>query len=333
MIAYILNQVLRLQLRAFHIVSGRRTGHLDMHTFRALILIALLYKALFFYANTLPPVRVLIRKKKWRAWLAFMFLAGLLVGGAEWLLIYGIIPDNLLFPLFALPDLLGFVLTFGISLAYFLLLEWNRTERLTQVTAAGQAHTERDFLKARINPHFFLGTLNNLYSMAQAGDAEELEEGILQLAEMMRYIIYECRAERVPLLKELDYIRSYAGVSLARFRKDGHISVEIEASESELQHFLIAPVILIPFVENAFKYGVSLEKTSAIHIGLSAAQDRLTFSVAHTDHCRWESEPGRQGVGIVNIRRRLEMLYPDRYVLQERQENGYYFIQLQLTGL
>lgn len=330
-IAYIVNQVFRLQFRTFHLINGHRIEHTEVRAFPELILVALFFKAAFFYSNALPPIRVLFRRKEWSMYLAVLFMAGLLCAAAEWLFICFVISDSPPIAFFIWPDLLGYLVAFGISLAFFLLMEWDRNERLAQQAAAEQAKVELDFLKAQINPHFFFNTLNNLYSMAQARDVEELEEGILQLAEMMRYILYECRADRVPLLQELAYIKAYIGLTLARYRSDGRISVEVDANEDELQDLLIAPVLLIPFVENAFKHGVSLEKPSAIHIQLGVKKDYLTFSVKNTDHRRSVSEPDRPGIGNANVKRRLVMLYPERHILRLSDENGYYTVNLQLN--
>lgn len=330
-IGYIANQVLRVQFHTFHNLNGVRSEKTEVHTYSALIFTAVLFKMLPFYMNALPTFRRLLASKRWTAYMGYMLLTYSVVAGFEYVCIHTFIRDRPSFASIVWPELLAYIVVFGISMAYYLLREWDKAERRAQLTAAENVRAELDFLKAQIDPHFFLNTLNNLYSMAQAKGNDELEEGILQLSEMMRYILYECRAEKVMLTRELEYIRSYIGLTLARYRNDGRISVSLDADESALQHLRIAPVILMPFVENAFKHGISLEKVSSIQITMAANDDQFIFIVKNTNYSQKKNGPDHHGIGIGNVRRRLELLYLDQFTLDISNQNGIHTITLQLT--
>ncbi len=156
----------------------------------------------------------------------------------------------------------------GVSIAYFFLKEWARNELVRNQMQAYQLSTEIKFLKSQINPHFLFNTLNNLFSMAQSKGNDELADGISKLSGMMRYMIYDSNAESVPLNKEIAYLEDCITLNKLRYA-DEEAKVTF-SYPGQVQNIFIAPMLFIPFVENAFKHGVSINQPSEIDIAIVA---------------------------------------------------------------
>jgi len=202
-----------------------------------------------------------------------------------------------------------------------------------QELRAKQVQTELSLLKAQINPHFLFNTLNNLFGLARKQDARTAE-GIAQLSHLMRYIIYDSAADRVELEREVEQIRRLIQLQKLRFTAEDDISIEFTAT-GVTAGVRLPPLLLIPFVENAFKHGVSLQRPSFIHIALDVAGDAIRFSVCNSNHAR-NAQPGgnsETGLGLPNVRRRLELLYPDSHRLDIRADAGSFIVELQLEDL
>lgn len=330
-ITFILNEVFRDEQRILHIHNGIQTVHTEVHDYLELIVVAVFFKALLFYANALPGFQKLFRLRNWRKYTLLIGLTAVCLLNMEWLFIELSGINRPPFNGIIWADILLFIVTFGIALTYYLGLEWDKREKLSQQIAGERVKAELNFLKEQINPHFFLNTLNNLYSMAQARDIEELEDGILQLSEMMRYMLYECQADRVSLSKEIEYIKAYIALNLLRYRQDGSTSVKLNADEREISHLTIAPVILILFIENAFKHGISIQEKSVIEISMAVKDNRLLFNVKNTDHARESTTFNNKGIGMTNVKRRLDMLYPDSHRLQITNNDQFYEVSLQIS--
>jgi two-component system, LytTR family, sensor kinase len=186
---------------------------------------------------------------------------------------------------------------------------------------------EFDFLKAQVNPHFLFNTLNNIYSFSiQAPD--RVPGTILKLAELMRYTLYQTEEPLVPLSRELSFLRTYVELQRIRHEADTPLSFEIHGTPGTLT---IAPLLLIVFVENAFKHGPQASvQRGWVRIRTTVNNGQLRFEVSNSTHPTSErtEEPG--GVGLANAQRRLDMLYPDRYQLTTKQEADSYHVLLLL---
>ncbi|OWP64907.1 hypothetical protein CDA63_00685 [Hymenobacter amundsenii] len=182
-----------------------------------------------------------------------------------------------------------------------------------------QLLTELAMLKTQINPHFLFNTLNNIYSLTSR-KSDKAPEAVLRLSEIMRYLLYESSTDTVPLSRELAHLRSFLDLQRLRLAASAQeaIVLEIEGTNPDCAH-PIAPLLLMPLVENAFKHGDLTARPIAVHIALHLAADGLLrFSVLnYVAPADAERELPRQpgGVGLVNLRRRLELLYPNRYAL------------------
>ena len=163
-----------------------------------------------------------------------------------------------------------FIIVFGLSIAYFFLKEWARVEKMRSELAAVQLDTEVKFLKSQVNPHFLFNTLNNLFSMAQKKGNDDLADGISKLSGMMRYMIYESNEEHVPLKKEIEYLENCILLNELRYA-EGEAKVAFNYPE-QTEGVLIAPMLFIPFVENAFKHGVAIGRSSEIDISIAVAE-------------------------------------------------------------
>jgi hypothetical protein len=220
-----------------------------------------------------------------------------------------------------------FVMVTSLGLALCLIRQWRFTEQRALKAETEKANAELSFLKAQINPHFLFNTLNNIYSMVVVKH-EHAADAVMKLSNIMRYITDEIRTDLVPLESEISCINDY--VDLQRLRLGGKTTVELEIT-GNTGSMQIAPLLLMTFVENAFKYGVSNHESSVIRIGLFAEEPLLRFT------CRnklfpVQSHAERSGIGIPNARKRLEHLYPGRHKLDIREDDGFYAVQLILQS-
>ncbi|HVW14513.1 MAG TPA: histidine kinase [Mucilaginibacter sp.] len=221
-----------------------------------------------------------------------------------------------------------FIIVFGLSIAYFFLKEWARTEKMRSQLEAVQLDTEVKFLKSQVNPHFLFNTLNNLFSMAQKKGNDDLADGISKLSGMMRYMIYESNEELVPLKKEIEYLENCILLNKLRY-EDGEAKVVFDYP-SQSDGVKVAPMLFIPFVENAFKHGVIIGKTSEIDISISVANKQLIFTCQNTSYSVKKMEDEKSGIGLENVKRRLELVYPGKHELSIRNVDDKFLVNLKI---
>lgn len=201
-----------------------------------------------------------------------------------------------------------------------------KLERLSTETLA-----ELSQLRTQLNPHFLFNALNSLYTAAHREKSETTAEGIQRLADIMRFMLSENNHERILLEKEIQYLENY--LYIQRLRVDETQGVDITVSLSlAMPQAYIAPMMLIPFVENAFKHGISHRSPSWIHITLGVENGKLDFHVANSRHKKTAHDPEefQGGIGMPNIRKRLELIYPHRYTLDIKETNEEYSARLTL---
>ncbi|GAB2771114.1 hypothetical protein HNQ93_000588 [Hymenobacter luteus] len=224
----------------------------------------------------------------------------------------------------------------GSSSALRITGDYIRGQRNRREMERQQLLTELAMLKTQINPHFLFNTLNNIYSLTSR-KSDKAPEAVLRLAEIMRYLLYESSTDTVPLSRELAHLRSFLDLQRLRLSASAQEAIQLEVSGTspECAH-PIAPLLLLPLVENAFKHGDLTARPVAVHISLVLAPDGLLrFSVLnHVAPADAERELPRQpgGVGLVNLRRRLELLYPGRYALDVQTPPGQHLVTLVLLG-
>lgn len=203
-------------------------------------------------------------------------------------------------------------------------IDWFGSERIQRDLVSEKREMELQFLKSQLNPHFLFNSLNNIYSLAYQ-KSDKTADAILKLSEIMRYMIYESNDSWVSLSKEIDYVQSYIELQKLRF-KDG-AAVELTLN-GEIDDQQVVPLILISFVENAFKHGVANDPNDPIRINIIANQKILHFSVTNKKNQYNKDVMG--GVGLNNVERRLQLLYPERYKLNIVNSATHYTTELML---
>ncbi|UOQ98369.1 histidine kinase [Hymenobacter sp. 5317J-9] len=195
----------------------------------------------------------------------------------------------------------------------------------------GQSEATLELLRSQINPHFLFNALNTLYGTALQENGERTAQGIQMLGDMMRFMLHENHQPRILLARELEYLRNYVELQSLRIATSPGISIDTALDEVPLGSS-IAPMLLIPFVENAFKHGISLQHKSWIKVSLHVTDNRLYFDVYNSIHPKSDqSLPDEtSGLGLANVRQRLALLYPGRHELAIRQTLGEYFVHLTL---
>lgn len=208
--------------------------------------------------------------------------------------------------------------------------DWFQLEARKKEIENEKLTAELRFLKAQINPHFLFNTLNNLYYLAFT-QSPKTTEVIDKLSQMMRYMIYESNHPKVLLTKEVEYMENY--ISLEKLRLDDQVPITFE-THGDLQGVMIEPFLFITFLENAFKHGVSTNATDAwVKAEITLTAQQCVYSVANSRLPSQVVQEEKSGIGLQNLRRRLELSYPGRYELSVRDEPEEYAVQLilQLT--
>lgn len=197
-----------------------------------------------------------------------------------------------------------------------------KTELLTQKQAG-----EIALLRSQINPHFLFNTLNNIYSLVYQ-KSDDAPTAVMRLSEIMRYMLYESNVNQVELIKEINYLNSFIELQQLRMKKKDFVTFNIEG---KIEGVFISPMLLIPFVENAFKHGAKNFQTPGIEIKLKIIEDNLEFEVNnyHNKTYQFNKDHGK-GIGLLNVKRRLELIYPNKHTLEIIQTNIQYKIILQI---
>lgn len=226
---------------------------------------------------------------------------------------------------FDIVSIFLFILVIALSMA----IEINKQLYLTQKKAikaeADRAEAKLSFLKAQINPHFLYNTLNNIYTLAVINHPNTAAS-IMKLSNIMRYMTDDITVEQVPLREELDCIANFIGLQELRLGSKTPIDYRVDGLAI---HHKISPLILMTFVENAFKYGISKQNASAILIRISIHDDRLEFFSQNGDFSE-NIKINSTGIGIANTRQRLQHSYPDRHDLNIKKAEGLFTVKLSL---
>jgi LytS/YehU family sensor histidine kinase len=209
-------------------------------------------------------------------------------------------------------------------------MDWWRYQNEKQVLLTQTIQSELRFLKSQINPHFLFNTLNNLYALTLK-KSDKAPEIVLKLSEIMRYMLYECNERRVLLSREIQYINNYLDLERLRQPEGATITFDVEGSVSDQT---VAPLLFVPFLENSFKHGLNhtVNGGGFVKLRLSAGPDTLLFTI---ENSKVDMFPGNQhsrsgGIGLVNVRQRLEMLYPGQHELSIENAPDRYIVSLRL---
>ncbi|MDE6383736.1 MAG: histidine kinase, partial [Paramuribaculum sp.] len=222
-------------------------------------------------------------------------------------------PPKRLFPLPLLLDFIYDVLVIGGNIAISLAFQryYDRLDRERLLKA--NAQSELSYLKAQINPHFYMNMLNNIHGMIEI-DAEGAQQMVIDMSHLMRYMLYDSSRATTTLDKEVEFISTYLSIMRRRYPRE---RVEISARLPEgdiLRHIELPPLLFLVFIENAFKHGISYRRNSFVAISLSIEGDTLDFSIINS---RPQEPPlhSASGIGLTNIRQRLDLIYGSRALL------------------
>lgn len=218
-----------------------------------------------------------------------------------------------------------FLMIIAISTAMKAVQQWQLTEQRAARAETDKANAELSFLKAQINPHFLFNTLNNIYTLTVTHD-ENAADSVMKLSNIMRYVTDEVSTDFVPLQSEVDCISDY--IELQRLRMNDNTPVNFTV-RGDMQHKTIPPLILMTFIENIFKYGISKHEPSIIDINIDATETAISFFCQNRIFIR-KTDTQRLGIGIKNTKQRLEHLYHGRHLLYITNDDEFYTVQLVL---
>lgn len=218
-----------------------------------------------------------------------------------------------MFPLPVLFKLLLVLLTIGANAAVSLSFSYNRQQAYRKELENRRLQEELKYLKQQISPHFLMNVLNNIHEMAEE-NIKEAQNMILELSYLMRYVLYESENDMTTLAAELRFISSYVSLMRKRYIEE-LVTVKLDVPESCPEGIRIPPLLFIPFIENAFKHGVSYNNETMIDVSLSEAKGKIRFTCSNTLQRKSDNDI-KGGVGLANVKRRLDLIYGNDYSLR-----------------
>lgn len=222
------------------------------------------------------------------------------------------------------------VLLLGMNLGVKYYFKSQRDHQLMKQLEHDHLAQQLEYLKYQINPHFFMNTLNNIHALVDI-NPEQAKRSIVILSKMMRYLLYESNHEMIPLSKEISFINNYISLMRMRYTEKVQVNTDLPDSPSATaSDGEIPPLLLITFVENAFKHGVSYQHDTRIDISARTEDGRLLFCCSNTKKEEGGMLKEEGGVGLKNVRRRLDIIYQDQYSLQTEEDDQLYSVRLSL---
>tara|TARA_R110002072_G_scaffold33350_1_gene100926 strand:+ start:4401 stop:5441 length:1041 start_codon:yes stop_codon:yes gene_type:complete len=217
------------------------------------------------------------------------------------------------------------LLFFALSTCVKLVSEWYKSEKERTLVASQKINSELSFLKAQLNPHFLFNTLNSIYSLANK-KSDDTTVAIVTLSELMRYMIYEANEEFISLEKEIEYIKNYISLQLLRLRNSSGVKINVHGSLK----YKIEPLLLISFIENAFKYGIDYKGKTEIRIVITTNNHELYLEVYNISSLQ-NLDNKNSGIGLENIKNRLNLLYPNAHTLEITKSEKSFEISLKIN--
>ena len=218
-------------------------------------------------------------------------------------------------------------LIFGLFLSLKTLKGWHLEQLKSETLSKENANAELQLLKAQVHPHFLFNTLNNIYSFSLNGSPQA---GLLvkKLSGMLSYMIHECEEKLVPLEKELKLIEDYMGLEKVRYGKRLDMQVEIHG---DFENRFIAPLLMIPFIENSFKHGTSqMLQHPWIKLEITTVKDQLFFKLSNSKPSLFHANKQNKGIGLINVKKRLQLLYPGKHQLDVSETEDMFTVNMQI---
>ncbi|MBL0359208.1 MAG: histidine kinase [Chitinophagaceae bacterium] len=221
-----------------------------------------------------------------------------------------------------------FIFILACSIAYRTIRDKIVTDNIAKEKENEFLKTELSLLRSQVSPHFMFNVLNNMVALARK-QSDQLEPSLIKLSSLMRYMLYETDEEKVTLEKETEYLQSYIDLQQQRFGKKVVINTIFKQPD---EPYFIEPMLLIPFVENAFKHGTGMIENAMINIELSAVNNQLIFAVQNKyNRDSSEIKDKASGIGLTNVARRLDLLYKNKHELMIEKDNSLFTVKLEIN--
>lgn len=287
------------------------------------ILILGIYQYYLVYQNKLAGN---IKKSRWFNWglltiILFVFFVFSAEANEEVIFLVGI-------------GVIAFLLLIVYPLMYMIFKKYDSFvgQISTLTTQVNQGNASMDFLRSQINPHFLFNALNTLYASSLMENAEKTSDGIQKLGDMMRFMLHENQMPQIPVSREITYLKNYLDLQMLRFGAQKNLDVDIQINENQCSGN-IAPMLIIPFVENAFKHGISSKEKSWIKINLRCIAGSLHLDVVnsvHPEKSKSEQDREESGIGLENVKKRLELTYPEKHELSIVSNDSDFFVHFSI---
>ncbi len=275
-----------------------------------------LFFCIIFYLNYFLLIPYYLFREKRNKYLIINVLIVVLLCTCNQLMQNYLFPEKAFKPglkiiiLFFLRDAFTMILTIGLAAAIHFSKKWTKMESARREAERDRTQAELKNLRNQLNPHFLLNTLNNIYALI-AFDTEKAQMAVQELSKLLRHVLYENQQNYVSLGKEMDFIRNY--IALMEIRLSAHVTVETHIDIDPDSRTEIAPLIFISLIENAFKHGISPTKPGFIRISFRESDAEIFCEIINSYHPKTSSDKSGSGIGLEQVRKRLELLYSGRY--------------------
>ena len=298
---------------------------------------------LVFYLNYLWIVpRFLFKKKDWKLFLLInvsVIIVGLFAMDLWHWFATQVLPEinntpkrpNVKLPRYFWA-VLTLMLIIALAIAVRMTQHWQHIEEARQEAETARAEAELSNLRNQMNPHFLLNTLNNIYALI-AFDQEKAQTAVGELSKLLRHVLYENQQDMVPLYKEADFMRNY--IELMKIRVTDNVKIDANINVQPNDSTPVAPLIFISLIENAFKHGISQSGEGEIDITITNTDNRITCEIVNTNHPKRDNDKSGSGIGLEQVARRLELMYPDHYTWDKGLDTttNRYFSKIVLSGI
>ena len=281
-----------------------------------------------FYLNYLWIVpRFMLKKKDWKMFLlinVLVLLVGLLAVDLWHVIINNFMPELAdkgsrsgrhfsRIPRYFYGSLVN-ILFIALAVAVRMYQRWQHLEEARKEAETARAEAELSNLRNQLNPHFLLNTLNNIYALI-AFDQNKAQTAVRELSKLLRHMLYENQQDFVPLYKEADFMRNY--IELMKIRMSDHVKIDTNINITPDDSTPVAPLIFISLIENAFKHGISPQGAGEIKIDLNQEDGNITCEIHNTCYPKRSNDKSGSGIGLEQVGKRLELMYPDRYTWEK----------------
>lgn len=284
------------------------------------------FQAVAVYFNLYYLIPQFLQKGKYQAYMGYLLLtlvtATLCIVGGYYLIPT---PSDLCFFGFVGKALPSTIASMTLAMSIKLAKHWMRTKERQQLLEKEKLGTELQFLRNQFNPHFLFNSINSIFFLIHK-NPDVASASLAKFSELLRHQLYECNDPHIPLDKEITFLENF--IELEKLRQNKSTRIQVHFTDKPVAHISIAPFILMTFIENAFKH-VSGQEANWINIHLEIEEDQLLFGVSNSTTNKESSQ--YSGIGLRNVRRRLDLVYPGQYQLDIQEIPGNFTIQLQLN--